>query len=161
MARRCRVMSIAFMKEPDGDVFGDIADRPISPHRNLVTREGLAQIDSEIMRLQAAIAQAQQAQDRSGLARAQREWRYWQARRASAELVPEVGKTSHVHFGSRVTIRYLDGREKIFRIVGEDEADPAQGTISHVSPMARALIAKHVGETMRVGMQDVEIVRID
>ena len=71
MARRCRVMSIAFMKEPDGDVFGDIADRPISPHRNLVTREGLAQIDEEILRLQAAIRQGRGQQSVSARGRKQ------------------------------------------------------------------------------------------
>ncbi|MGZ5828689.1 MAG: GreA/GreB family elongation factor [Xanthobacteraceae bacterium] len=30
-----------------------------------------------------------------------------------------------------------DGRQQTFRIVGEDEADPAKGSISHVSPLAR------------------------
>jgi transcription elongation GreA/GreB family factor len=154
-------MSIAFMKEPDGDVFDDIADRPLSPHRNLVTPEGLAQIDAEIERLHALVSQAQEAHDRTATARAQRDLRYWQARRASAELVPPMADRTKVHFGSNVKIHYEDGREMKFRIVGEDEADPAKGTISYVSPMARALISKEVGDVAQAGGQEVEIVGIE
>lgn len=154
-------MSIAFMKEPDGEVFDDLPDRPVSPHRNLVTPEGLAQIDAEIVRLHALVSRSQEAGDRSATARAQRDLRYWQARRGSAELVPPMHDTTKVHFASRVKIRYADGREMQFRIVGEDEADPAKGTISHVSPMARALISKEVGDAARAGGQDVEIIGIE
>ena len=161
MAGRCFAMSIAFMKEPDGDVFDDIADRPLSPHRNLVTPEGLARIEAEIARAHAQVSQAQEAGDRSLTARAQREWRYWQARRGSAELVPPMADRTKAHFGSNVKIRYGDGRETYFRIVGEDEADPAKGTISYVSPMARALISKEVGDVAKVGGQDVEIVGLE
>ena len=50
-----------------------------------------------------------------------------------------------------------DGREQSFRIVGEDEADPAQGTISHVSPLARALFGKAVGDVVRAGQGEAEI----
>jgi hypothetical protein len=38
-----------------------------------------------------------------------------------------------------VTLRRDDGGEQSFRIVGEDEADPSRGTLSHLSPLARAL----------------------
>ncbi len=149
------------MKEPDGDIFDDIVDRPISPHRNLVTPQGLAQIEREIEHHHALMVQAQEAADRSALARAQRDLRYWQARRASAELVPQMDDQSKVHFGSRVTIRYEDGRVKQFRIVGEDEADPAQGTISYVSPMARALTSRIAGDIVEAGKAAVEIIRIE
>jgi hypothetical protein len=33
-----------------------------------------------------------------------------------------------------------DGREQTFRIAREDEADPAHGTVSYVSPVARAVM---------------------
>ena len=36
--------------------------------------------------------------------------------------------------------------EQVFRIVGEDEADPSRGSISHVSPLARAMFGKRVGD---------------
>jgi len=148
------------MKEPDGDVFDDIADRPLSPHRNLVTPEGLAQIDAEIERLHALVSQAQEAHDRTATARAQRDLRYWQARRASAELVPPMADRVKVHFGSNVKIHYEDGREMKFRIVGEDEADPSQGSVSHVSPLAQALLGKQVGDEAKVAGQDVEVTAI-
>ena len=41
-----------------------------------------------------------------------------------------------------------------------DEADPAKGTIAYVSPVARALIGKRVGDTVRAGNSDAEIVAI-
>jgi transcription elongation GreA/GreB family factor len=65
-----------------------------------------------------------------------------------------------VHFGSTVTIVRDDGRRQTFRIVGEDEAEPARGTLSHVSPVARALFGKEVGDTIRAGQSDAEIVEI-
>jgi transcription elongation GreA/GreB family factor len=65
-----------------------------------------------------------------------------------------------VHFGATVTIARDDGRRQTFRIVGEDEADPAHGTLSHVSPMARALFGKQVGDTVEVAKSRAEIVEI-
>jgi transcription elongation GreA/GreB family factor len=65
-----------------------------------------------------------------------------------------------VHFSSTVTIVRNDGRRQTFRIVGEDEADPAHGTLSHVSPLARALFGKQVGDTIEVAQKEAEIVEI-
>jgi transcription elongation GreA/GreB family factor len=53
-----------------------------------------------------------------------------------------------------------DGRKQTFRIVGVDEADPAKGTISHVSPVARALLGRLVGDIVRAGREDAEITAI-
>ena len=47
-----------------------------------------------------------------------------------------------------------------YRIVGEDEADPAKGTLSHVSPLAKELFGKKVGETASVGGGEMEILQI-
>ena len=60
-----------------------------------------------------------------------------------------------------VTIEREDGRTQTWRIVGEDEADPAEGSVSHVSPLARALIGKRVGDEAMVAGQSVEIVAVD
>jgi transcription elongation GreA/GreB family factor len=65
-----------------------------------------------------------------------------------------------VQFGSTVTIARDRGRRQTFRIVGEDEADPAHGTISYVSPLARALMGRRIGDILEVGGAEVEIVRI-
>ncbi len=144
-------MSRAFVKDLE-DAVEELPDRPISPHPNLVTAEGLARIEAEVARLQQDHAAA--------LARAARDLRYWTARRASAQLVPEPSDRSKVHFGATVSIVRDGGRRQTFRIVGEDEADPAHGTLSHVSPLARALFGKQVGDTVEVANSQAEIVKI-
>jgi transcription elongation GreA/GreB family factor len=60
-----------------------------------------------------------------------------------------------------VTFDRADGRRQTFRIVGEDEADAAHGSVSYVSPLARALLGREVGEVMKLGGQDIEIIAID
>ena len=127
-----------------------------------MTAEGLAQIAAELERAQQAHAAAQIASDRGALARTARELRYWTSRRATAQLVPPPSDSAQVHFGSTVSILRDDGRRQTFRIVGEDEADPAQGTLSHVSPLARALFGKSVGDTIRAklaGREPTELER--
>ena len=152
-------MSRAFVKELE-DAVEELPDRPISAHPNLVTPEGLARIEAEVARLQQEHATAHEANDRAALARVARDLRYWTARRASAQLVTAPSDRSKVHFGATVSIVRDDGRHQTFRIVGEDEADPAHGTLSHVSPLARALFGKEVGDTVEVANSQAEIVEI-
>lgn len=153
-------MSRAFVKEQDDAPGEELPDRLISEHPNLVTPEGLALIEAEVKRLTAELAAAQTADDRARIGAAARDLRYWTARVQSAEVVTPPADKTRVHFGSTVTIVRDDGRRQTFRIVGEDEADPAKGTIPHVAPLARALSGKSVGETARVGEAEVEIVEI-
>ena len=47
-----------------------------------------------------------------------------------------------------------------FRIVGEDEADPSRGTVSHVSPLARAVLGKSVGDVVMVLGREAEVLEI-
>lgn len=158
-------MSVAFTREEDLEATAaDLPDRPISLAPNLVTAAGLAAIDAALAGARAAYAAAQ-AQgsieaDRTAMARATRDLRYWSARRASAQLV-ETAPDGRVRFGGAVTIEREDGRRQTWRIVGEDEADPAAGSVSHVSPLARALLGKRVGDEARVAGQPVEIVAVD
>src|SRR5438270_2424417 len=130
-------MSRAFIKDAEG--IDELPDRPISDQPNEVTREGLQQIEAALATAQDAYAGAQATGDREGLSGAGRDLRYWTARRSTAVVAPEPEDNSIVRFGHTVTIARDHGREQTFRIVGEDEADPARGTISHVSPLARAL----------------------
>jgi transcription elongation factor GreA len=53
-----------------------------------------------------------------------------------------------VTFGSTVKLEDEDGREAIYQIVGSDEADPKRGLISIMSPLARTIIGKKVGDTV-------------
>jgi transcription elongation GreA/GreB family factor len=153
-------MSRAFVKETDADAALDLPERPVSGYPNDVTAEGLAQIEAALATAQAAYGTAQTAEDRAAMAQASRDLRYWSARRASARVVPDAEDATEVRFGGTVTIVRDDGREQTFRIVGEDEADPTQGTLSHASPLARALFGKTVGEVVPAGSGEAEIVAI-
>ena len=153
-------MSRAFVKEQDTDHPEDLPERPISEHPNDVTETGLAQIDRALAEAGEAYAHAQATADRAALATAGRDLRYWTVRRATARVVPAPSDLSEVRFGTSVTIQRDDGREQTFRIVGEDEADPAQGSISHVSPLARAMFGKRVGDVVAAGAGEAEIIRI-
>jgi transcription elongation GreA/GreB family factor len=156
------VMSRAFVKEREGaDAFDDLPDRPLSPHPNFVTAEGLAAIQAELARLRGDYASAQAEGDRALLAKAARDLRYFAARRATAQVIAPAPDADRVRFGSTVTIDREDGRRQVFRIVGEDEANPAKGTLSHAAPLARALAGKTVGDVVQAGNADAEIMAIE
>jgi transcription elongation GreA/GreB family factor len=150
-------MSRAFVKEQDVVAFEDLPDRQISELPNDVTVEGMAQIEGALAASRAAFAVAEATDDHAAMAAASRDLRYWNARRATARIVLDSDDTTHVRFGSAVTILHDDGREQTFRIVGEDEADPSRGTVSHGSPLGRALLGKSVGDIVKAGNGDAEI----
>lgn len=153
-------MSRAFVKEQEDAGGAELPDRLISEHANLVTREGLHQIEAEVKRLTAEHAAAQAEADRARTTATARDLRYWASRLQSAEVVTPPADPGHVHFGSTVTIARDDGRRQTFRIVGEDEAEPAKGTIPYVAPLARALVGKAVGDTVRVGDGEIEVLAV-
>lgn len=151
-------MSRAFTREDDNEALADIGELPISPHRNLVTEEGIVQMENHVNRLRKEFAEAEKKQEREAMAIATRDLRYWQTRRESAELsVPEPDEKL-VRFGMAVRLEGQDGKHVTWKIVGEDEADPHAGKISHVSPMAQAMFGKGVGETFELNGKEWEIV---
>ena len=154
-------MSRAFTREEDSEnAIAGVGERPISPHRNLVTERGLAQIEDNLTDLRDVLAKAERKADRERIAVVSRDLRYWTARRESAELsVPEPG-SDVVRFGMGVTLEGDDGKKVHWKIVGEDEADPTKGSISHVSPMAVALFGKKVGDVAAVNGKEWEIVKL-
>ena len=157
-------MSVAFTKEGDAEAAAaDLPDRPVSAHPNLVTASGLAQLDAELASAKAAYDAAQAgggiAADRTAMARATRDLRYWSARRGSAQLI-EASDCAVVRFGCTVTFERADGTTATYRITGEDEADPAAGRIAYVAPAARALLGKGVGDIATVAGGEVEITAI-
>ncbi len=79
---------------------------------------------------------------------------------ATAQVAPATADTTRVQFGCKVTILREDGRRQTYRIVGQDEADPGSGNISYVSPVARALMGRRVGDLVRVGNLEVELIAI-
>jgi transcription elongation GreA/GreB family factor len=158
-------MAVAFTREEDYEAqAANLPDRPVSAHPNLVTATGLAAIEAELANARAAYAAAQAeggiAADRTAMARATRDLRYWSARRGNAQLTEPVLEDGKVQFGRTVEIEREDGRKQTFRIVGEDEADPALGSVSYVSPLARALLGKAEGDVATVGGGEVEVVAV-
>jgi transcription elongation GreA/GreB family factor len=145
-------MSRAFVKETDGD--DTLPDRPISPNRNFVTEAGLEAIEEALARFEAEHREAVEAGNARAAAAALREIHYWRARRASAEIVKPRDR-SKASFGTTVTLRRSDGREQRFRIVGEDEADPARGILSCASPLARAVSNHRAGESFELASETV------
>jgi transcription elongation GreA/GreB family factor len=152
-------MSRAFTKEDDDtEAIAMIGDRPVSANRNLVTAEGLRQIEAEMARLRDELTKAEKQQERVAVATILRDLRYWTARRENAELSEPEPDSRVVRFGMSVTLEGEDGARKIWRIVGEDEADAAQGSVSHVSPLAQALFGKGVGDVVTVAGREWEVV---
>lgn len=73
--------------------------------------------------------------------------------------------TDRVFFGARVRLEDEAGEENVFRIVGADELDLAEGNISIDAPLARALLGKGLDEEVSVhtaaGVRGYCIVDID
>lgn len=68
-----------------------------------------------------------------------------------AEVIrPDRLSGDEVKFGAHVTIRDGDGDETSYRIVGADEADVDEGLISLESPVAKALLGRRKGDTVKV-----------
>ena len=152
-------MSRAFIKEIE-DQPVELSDRPISSHRNLVTETGLAEIDAALGHFEVVHRAAIDRGDPQAAAAALREVRYWRTRRSTAEVVKAPTESAQVAFGMIVVLRRNDGREQSFQIVGEDEADPSRGTVSYVSPLARAVMTHRVGETVEIAGQEAVILGI-
>ena len=89
-----------------------------------------------------------------------RDVRYFAARVRTAQVIANPTSTDTVAFGSTVTFRRGDGRVQKYRIVGEDEADPKTGSMSFVSPVARLLMGKAVGDVVGPSGQQLEIIAI-
>jgi transcription elongation GreA/GreB family factor len=157
-------MSRAFVRERDGDEPPEApAETPVSEHRNLVTRRGQALLEAELARLERA--QADAAADRATLARVARDRRYVLRRLSSAEVVEATqagaGEPARVAFGSAVTLGLADGRTVTWRIVGEDEADPAHGRIAWVAPVAGRLVGLARGDEVVLPAGPAEVLAVD
>ncbi|HEV7248777.1 MAG TPA: transcription elongation factor GreA [Shinella sp.] len=159
-------MSVAFMKEESAEAAAEtqLPDRPISPHPNLVTQAGLKALETQLAEARAASEAASTVEDinerRRQTAGPLRDLRYFAERVHTAQVMPDPASSDTVAFGSTVTFSRDDGRTQTYRIVGEDEADPKAGSISYVSPVARILMGKAVGDVVSVGEQELEIVAI-
>ena len=92
--------------------------------------------------------------------------RFLRKRLEKAQVVDpaEQARREQVFFGATVTYAREDDSEVTVTIVGVDETDLSRGRISWVSPVARALLGKRVGDLPRLrtpqGSEEIEVVAI-
>jgi len=124
----------------------------------------LKALEAQLQQAREAFEAAQQIDDvnerRRQAALPLRDARYFAERVRTAQVMPTPTSNETVAFGSTVTFKRDDGRVQRYRIVGEDEADPKAGSISFVSPVARSLMGKAVGDVAGTPPQELEIVAI-
>jgi transcription elongation GreA/GreB family factor len=123
-------VSRAFVKDDERET-EVVAKRPQRRHPYYVTPEGYEQLARDLAAAQAADDEraAEEAQERLN---------------AATVVRPEDQPRDLVRFGAGVTVETPDRKRTTYRIVGEDEADPLQGRISWLSPLAQALLEHRV-----------------
>lgn len=154
-------MSVAFRRDGDEEHLEPKFEIPIPPGPNLVTARGLALIEAQVAALTAQLATlAGQADNDAAVLSAKRDLRYWHNRQITAELMPPP-PDGIVAFGASVTFR-LNGTARTLQIVGDDEADPANGMIAFSAPLARALMGAEAGELIEFAGKEeaIEILAI-
>jgi transcription elongation factor GreB len=179
-------MNKAFVRESDGDDDEELEPSLKLPSgtRNYITPGGHARLKSELEHLVKRerpqvveiVAWAASNGDRSEngdyiygkrrLREIDRRIRFLTKRLEIAEIVDPLrqGNNDQVFFGARVTVADADGTENTYTIVGVDEADVANGRISWISPLARALIKAREGDSVRfqspLGIREIDIVEV-
>ncbi len=102
---------------------------------------------------------------RKSLQRLEKRVAFLTGRLELTEIIDPLEQNSDdVRFGSTVTVQPFSGPEKVYRIVGIDEADIARGNISWTSPLARSLLDGKEGDVIKVstpaGEQEMEIIEV-
>jgi transcription elongation factor GreB len=160
-------MSKAFTSE-ETDVTDVVAPRASLPAGtpNYVTPRGLSLLREERGGLASARARAEASGDTALATKLGARLRDLDERLASAELVePSSQADARVRFGATVTVGSEGGPPRRYRIVGVDEADPARGDVAFISPIARALLGREVGDVVTVttprGSEELEILALE
>ncbi|AUY34103.1 transcription elongation factor GreAB [Pseudomonas soli] len=160
-------MSRAFVNEDQAAAqASQPVERLVSDQPNYVTANGLAQLQQRVAALNAlrAALQAEGDADKQRLADTERDLRYFTARVQSAQVVPAVTSTEKVQIGSLV--RFVDehDQEHQVQLVGEDQADAAQGLVNWGSPLGQALLGAGPGDEVLwrrpAGDQMIEVLAI-
>jgi transcription elongation factor GreB len=181
-------MNKAFTKESDYDDLGEPVAEPkdvLPPGTpNYVTPEGARRVREELRRLievekprlQSQAGRAGEptgARDKEAQSTARRRLRevnalipFLENHVGRFQIVDPAGQsTDKVRFGARVTVMDEDGDERTYLICGVDEAEPAIGRVSWISPIAKTLIGHEVGDEVVLrlprGEQTLEIVDIE
>ncbi|MFN7123111.1 MAG: transcription elongation factor GreB [Hydrogenophaga sp.] len=178
-------MSKAFTKESDQDEDDELpSPPPVQGGKNYITRAGYDRlraelftlIDDERPKMVEIVHWAASNGDRSEngdylygkkrLREIDRRIRFLTRRLEIAEVVDasQHHGGDQVFFGATLTYADDSGAETTVTILGVDEADSAQGQISWVSPVARALLKAKVGDVVRLvvpgGTQELEVLSV-
>ncbi len=169
-------MSRGFVKEDDAQTPPIVPPRAALPPAtpNYVTPNGLEQLRSELLNLEAERAQAEANRDNDTdrthrLSLLNGRLALLAERIGSARVVdPSTQPPGEVRFGATVTLRTLEGGragfERKFTIVGVDEASVGAGKVGFVAPIARAIIGAKLGQalTLQLGPkpETVEVAQI-
>jgi transcription elongation factor GreB len=147
-------MSRGFVKEDDQEDVPMVAPRAYLPPGvpNYVTRAGLNALLAEreaMLQEKEELNISNENERRIAVNHIHARMKLLDERIAGAKLMLLAEPApSEIRFGASVTIRLTaTGEIQTVQIVGVDEADPAQGKISFVSPLAKALINKKAGDT--------------
>lgn len=149
-------VSRAFVKEEQPELPPTAPPRPPLPAGvpNYVTARGLQLLreEAEMLALERSRAEASPEGElrSSALSLLAQRKSALDARLASAILVVPRGPSDEVRFATTVIVRSADGGERSYQLVGVDEADPDQGRIAFVSPVARALLGRRAGDVTTV-----------
>ena len=179
-------MNKAFVKQTDpedDDDFPEAASLPVGT-KNYITPTGYAALRSELATLMLEerpamvkiVSWAASNGDRSEngdylygkkrLREIDRRMRFLTKRLEIAEVVDPTTQPNQdqVFFGATVVYSDPEGAEHTITIVGVDEAEPLNGKISWISPVARALIKSREGDTVTLrtpgGIQDLDVLEI-
>lgn len=138
-------MSRAFVKESDR--IEPLPEIPLSEHPNHTTPAGLLRQQQRLAVLRAGADEGAVLEDEAAQQAAAREMRWLEARIASAIVVDPAGQPAdRVAFGATVGVVDEHGVEATYRVVGEDETDAEHGSVSWLSPLARAVLGAKVGD---------------
>lgn len=160
-------MSRAFVKEPDGAQAGDtLPERPQSEHPNYITPAGYRRLEDQLHALERereTLAAAEALEGQTRVQEIDRDLRYVKGRIERAIVVDPKGQPREdIRFGATVRLADDQGAVRELTIVGEDEASATEGRISWVSPLARAMLGKRIGDVVvwesPGGVQELEVV---
>ena len=179
-------MNKAFVKESDRDDDDDLPEAQALPAgtRNYMTPAGYARLRDELAHLmnveRPAVVQvvswAASNGDRSEngdylygkkrLREIDRRMRFLTKRLEKAEVVDpsQQPNKDQIFFGATVVYSDKAGEEFRVTIVGVDEAEPLQGRISWISPVARALLKAREGDTVTLrtpaGVDELDVLEV-
>lgn len=160
-------MSRGFVKEDDQEEVPMVPQRAYLPDGvpNFVTRNGMEQLLAEkeaLIREKEAVGSSNENEKRIALNFINAKLQLLNNRIADARVVDLTEQPQNeIRFGATVTLRTeVSGKTQVFQITGVDEANIARGRISFISPLAKAMINKKVGDTIALKRDREEIIYV-